>query len=82
MENTNNCFSITDVAKILGISREAVNSWLVKGYIEYSRVGNLRKIRPEELTKYLEGLGNSKIAMANFDKDIRDYLREKQEAKK
>lgn len=82
MENTNNCFSITDVAKILGISREAVNSWLVKGYIEYSIIGNLKKIRSGDLIKYLGNLGNSPGAMAGFERDIKDYLREKQEAKK
>ena len=82
MENTNNRFSITDVAKILGISREAVNSWLVKGYIEYSIIGNLKKIRSGDLIEYLRNLGNSKTAIAGFEKDIKDYLREKQEAKK
>lgn len=77
MENTNNCLSITDVAKILDISREAVNSWLVKNYIEYSIIGNLKKIRSKDLIKYLEKLGNSPGAMANFEKDIENYLREK-----
>jgi len=81
MENINNYLSITDIGKILGICREAVNSWVVKGYIKYSIVGNLRKIRSVDLIKYLESLGNSKTAMANFEKDIRDYLRKKQEAK-
>ena len=77
MENTNNYLSITDVGKVLGICREAVNSWVVKGYIEYSIVGNLRKIRAGDLIKYLGKLGKSPKAMANFEKDIKNYLREK-----
>lgn len=77
MENTNNCLSITDVAKILDISREAVNSWLVKDYIKYSIIGNLKKIRSEDLLEYLKNLGNSPAAMENFKRDIENYFREK-----
>ena len=77
MENTNNYLSITDVGKILGICREAVNGWVVKGYIEYSIIGNLKKIRSKDLLEYLKGLGNSPVAMANFEKDIENYFREK-----
>ena len=77
MENTNNCLSITDVAKILDISREAVNSWLVKDYIKYSIIGNLKKIRSEDLLEYLENLGNSPAAMENFKRNIENYFREK-----
>lgn len=82
VEHINNYLSVTDIGKILDVSREVVNTWLRKKYIKYARVGNLRKVRAGELIKYLEGLGNSKTAMAGFDKDIRDYLREKQEVKK
>ena len=77
MENTNNCLSITDVAKILDISREAVNSWLVKDYIKYSIIGNLKKIRSEDLLEYLKNLGNSPAAMEKFKRDIENYFREK-----
>jgi len=82
MNNTNNYLSITDIAKILDVSRGAVNNWLKKGYMKYVLTGNLWKVNSRELIKYLRGLGNSKTAMANFEKDIRDYLREKYEAKK
>jgi len=80
MEPINNYLSVTDIGKILDVSREVVNTWLRKKYMKYAWIGNLRKVRAEELIKYLEGLGNSKTAMADFDKDIRDYLRGKQEA--
>jgi len=78
----NNYLSVTDIGKILDVSREVVNTWLRKKYMKYAWVGNLRKVRAEELIKYLESLGNSKTAMANFKRDIENYLREKQEAKK
>ena len=81
MKNINNFLSTADIGKILDVSRLVVNTWLRKGYIKFSLVGNLQKIRSEDLLEYLKGLGNSKTAMANFEKDIRDYLREKYEAK-
>ncbi|MBA7496900.1 hypothetical protein ES702_07509 [subsurface metagenome] len=82
MRNTNNYLSVSDIGRILEVSREVVNTWLRKNYMRYARVGHLRKVRTGELIKYLEGLGNSKTAMANFERDIRDYIREKQEAKR
>ena len=81
MKNINNFPSTADIGKILDVSRLVVNTWLRKGYIKFSLVGNLQKIRSRDLLEYLKGLGNSKTAMANFEKDIRDYLKEKHEAK-
>lgn len=77
MKNINSFLSVTGIAKILEVSREVVNTWLRKGYIKYSLVGNLRKIRPEDLLEYLENLGNDKLAMANFRKNIAKYLYQK-----
>ena len=77
MEYMNKFISVTDVSKILDISREAVNSWLVKDYIKYSIIGNLRKIRPGDLLQYLKNLGNSEIEMIDFKKDIDNYLKQK-----
>lgn len=82
MENVNTFLSTADVGKICDVSKQVVITWLRKGYIKYSLIGHLQKIRAEDLIKYLEDLGNSKIAMAGFDKDIRDYLKEKREAKR
>ena len=82
MENKNNFLSTADIGRLLDVSRLVVNTWLRKGYIKYSLVGNLQKIRSKDLLEYLKNLGNSPGAMANFEKDIRDYLRQKQEGKK
>jgi len=82
IEKTNGYLSVTDVSKILDISREVVNSWLRKGYIEYALTGNLRKIRPEYLLEYLKKLGNSPGVMINFKESIENYLIEKNEMKK
>lgn len=77
MENKNGFLTITDISKIFDISRQAVDGWLVNKRLKFSRIGNTRRIRPEDLIEYLESLGNSPAAMENFKKDIRDYLQEK-----
>jgi len=82
MENTNNFLSTADIGKLLDVSRLVVNTWLRKGYIKYSLVGHLQKIRSEDLLEYLRNLDNSPGAMRDFERDIENYLRQKQEAKK
>lgn len=77
MENTNNFLSVVETGKILDVSKEVVNTWLRKGYIKYSLVGRLQKIRSEDLLEYLENLGNSPAAMENFKRNIENYFREK-----
>ena len=74
MEYIKKFLSVTDISKILGIARATVIYWVTKGHIEYSRVGNLLKIRPKDLMKYLKDLGNSEIAMIDFEKKITKYL--------
>jgi excisionase family DNA binding protein len=81
MENTNNFLSVVETGKILDVSKEVVNTWLRKGYIKYSLVGRLQKIRSKDLLEYLKSLGNSPVAMDNFRRDIDNYFRQKQEAK-
>ena len=82
MGNTNNFLSTADIGKLLDVSRLVVNTWLRKGYIKYSLVGHLQKIRSEDLLEYLRNLNNSPGAMRDFKRDIENYLRQKQEAKK
>ena len=77
MENKNGFLSVFEIGKLLDVSKEVVNSWLRKGYIKYSLVGNLQKIRSKDLLEYLKGLGNSPVAMDNFKRDIENYFREK-----
>jgi len=75
----NNYLSGTDIAKILEVSPQAINSWLRKGEIKYVSIGHLRKVRAVDLLEYLKNLGNSSEAMAGFKKDIENYLKDKAE---
>lgn len=77
MENTNNFLSTADVGRILDVSRLVVNNWVRKGYIKYSLIGHLQKIRSKDLLEYLRNLGNSPAAMADFEKGIKNYLAQK-----
>ena len=81
MINGNEFLTVTDIAKLFDISRQAVDGWLNEGRLKFYRLGNTRRIKPEDLIEYLESVGNSPDAMANFKKDIGDYLRQKYEAK-
>ena len=82
MEKTNNFLSTADVGKLLDVSKPVVITWLRKGYIKYSLVGHLQKIREKDLLEYLKRIGNSPGAMRDFERDIKECLRKKQEAKK
>lgn len=82
MGNTNDFLSVSEVGKLLDVSKEVVNTWLRKGYIEYSLIGHLQKIRSEDLLEYLKNLGNSPGAMRDLEKDIKDCIREKRKAKR
>lgn len=66
MENGNDFLTITDIAKIFDISRQAVDGWLNDGRLEFYKLGNTRRIRPEDFIEYLENLGNDRKSMANF----------------
>jgi len=82
MKNRNEFLTVTDIAKIFDLSRQAVDGWLNEGRLEFYRVGNTRRIKPKILLEYLESVGNPSGTMRDFERDIRDRLREKQEAKK
>ena len=75
----NNFLSTADVGRILDVSRLVVNNWVRKGYIKYSLVGHLQKIRAEDLLEYLKNLGNSEAEIIKFEKDIENYLKQKKE---
>lgn len=82
MENGNQFLTVTDIAKLFDLSRQAVDGWLNEGRLIFYRIGNTRRIKPEVLIKYLESVGNSPGAMRDFKENIGDYLRQKYEAKK
>lgn len=73
----NNFLTVDDITKILDVSRAAINCWLKDGRLEYCKPGKMRRVRARDLIKYLENLGNSPGAMANFKKDIENYLAQK-----
>lgn len=66
MENENEFLTATDISKIVSISRQAVNGWLNDVRLKSFKVGNTRRIRPEDFIIYLENLGNDRASMANF----------------
>lgn len=77
MKNENEFLTATDISKIVSISRQAVNEWLNDGRLEYFKIGNTKRIRPEDFIEYLENLGNDRLAMANFKRNIAKYLYQK-----
>ncbi|MBA7566469.1 DNA-binding protein [Candidatus Atribacteria bacterium 1244-E10-H5-B2] len=77
MENINEFLTITDIAKLFDLSRQAVDGWLNEGRLEFYRAGNIRRIDPKILIKYLESVGNSPGAMKDFRRDIENCLRQK-----
>jgi len=77
MENINEFLTITDIAKIFDLSRQAVDGWLNEGRLKFYRVGNIRRIEPKTLIKYLESVGNSPGAMRDFKRDIENHLSQK-----
>lgn len=81
MRKKNNFLTVTDIAEIFEISRQAVDSILKEGRLKFFRVGNTRRIKSENLLEYLRNVGNSPGTMKDFEIDIRDYLKQKQEAK-
>lgn len=73
--------SAKDIGKILEVSRQAVQQWVVSGRLKSSKVGRSYRVDPGDLLNYLESLGNSKTAMDKFKKDINSYLQEKKTVK-
>jgi len=78
MEN-NRYLTAYDIADILDVSKVTVYSWMQKGYIEFSLSGNLQRVTKENLLKYLKEIGNSPGAMKDFEEDIDNFFRQKDE---
>lgn len=78
MEN-NRYLNAYDIANILDVVHGTVYSWMENGTLEYSLVGRLRKVTKENLLKYLEKIGNSPGAMKDFEEDICNYDKQKDE---
>lgn len=66
MINSNEFLTVTDIANIFLISRQTVDGWLTDGRLKFYKLGNTRRIRPEDFIEYLESLDNDKFSMANF----------------
>jgi excisionase family DNA binding protein len=81
MEN-NRYLNAYDIAEILNVSKVTVYSWMQKGYIEFSLSGNLQRVTRENLLKYLKKIGNSQGAMKDFEEDIDNFFRQKDEINK
>lgn len=78
MEN-NRYLNAYDIAEILDVSKVTVYTWMQKGYLELSLSGNLQRVTEENLLKYLKKIGNSQGAMRDFEEDIRNYNKQKDE---
>lgn len=78
----NGFLTVKDMAIIFKISTQAVYEWIKDKRLKFYQVSNTKRIRPEDLLQYLKDRGNSPGVMADFERDIKDYLRQKQEAKK
>ncbi|MBA7496376.1 hypothetical protein ES702_06984 [subsurface metagenome] len=77
MKNRNEFLTVTDIAKIFDLSRQAVDGWLNEGRLKFYRIGNIRRIEPKILIKYLKSVGNSPGAMRDFKRDIENHLSQK-----
>lgn len=78
MEN-NRYLTAFDIAEILDVSRAVVYSWMKKGYLEFSLSGNLQRATKDNLLKYLKKIGNSQGAMKDYEEDICNYNKQKDE---
>ena len=78
MEN-NRYLNAYNIAEIFDISRAVVYSWMKKGFLEYSLLGSLQRVTKENLLKYLKKIGNSPGAMKDFEEDIDNFLKQKDE---
>jgi len=67
--------SVKDISQILDVSTGAVDSWTKDGRLKFLRLGKLKRIKPMDLLKYLENVGNDKIAMYWFKENIRIYIK-------
>lgn len=78
----NKFFTVREMSEIFEIPGAVIRSWIVDGRLKGYRVGGKYRIKPQDILDYLAGLNNPKSAMANFKKDIEEYLKQKYEATK
>ena len=50
----NEYLTISEVMKILKVSRTAINNWMKSGKLKYHKVGRLVRIKSEDLKKFVE----------------------------
>lgn len=77
MEKDNDFLTITDITKIFPLPRQTIFNWIDKGLLKSYRLGNIKRIKPEDLLIYFKKLGNPPDAMAEFARDIWNYMYEK-----
>jgi len=51
----NEYLTVSEVMKILKVSRTAVNNWMKSGKLKYYKVGRLVRIKEEDLGKFIHG---------------------------
>ena len=78
----NGFLTVSDIAGIFKISRQAVGEWIKDKRLKFYQVSNTKRIRPEDLLQYLKDRGNSDYVMKKFEHDIRVFLEKKALAEK
>lgn len=78
----NGFLTVSDIAEIFKISRQAVGEWIKDKRLKYYQISNTKRIKPEDLLQYLKDRGNSDYAMKEFEYDIGVFLEKKALAEK
>jgi excisionase family DNA binding protein len=77
MENENGFLTITEISEIFPLPRQTIFNWIDKGLLKSYRLGNTKRIKPEDLLIYFKKLGNAPDAMAEFERDIWNFMYKK-----
>lgn len=77
MENENGFLTITEISKIFPLPRQLIWNWVNTGLLESYRLGSIKRIKPEYLLTYFKKLGNAPDAMAEFARDIWNFMYKK-----
>lgn len=77
MEKDNDFLTITEISKIFPLPRQTIFNWIDTGLLKSYRLGTINRIKPEDLLIYFKKLGNPPDAMAEFARDIYNYMYEK-----
>ena len=77
MKKENEFLTITQIDKIFVMNRQVIWEWVDNGVLKSYRLGNTKRIKPEDLLIYFKKLGNPPDAMAGFAKDIYVFMNEK-----